>query len=217
MDEVTQGALVGAILDGDDLAAPEAALAAIAAGAAPAEIIAVVNGAARELGLRFQSGDCYLPELVAGADAMTAVLDAVLPALERSAVKPAGTVVVGVVEGDVHDIGKRIVAAMLAGAGFRVHDLGTDVPAAVFSEKAAELGADIVAASAYITTTTQRLPEVNRALAEAGLRERVKYLIGGAGVSRGMTAWAGADAFGENAAEAIEAALQLMAERVATP
>jgi methanogenic corrinoid protein MtbC1 len=217
MDQVIQSALIQAILDGDDLAAPEAAQEALAVGVAPTEIITVVNGAARELGLRFQGGHCYLPELVAGADAMTAVLDAVLPALESGVVRPAGIVVIGVVEGDVHDIGKRIVAAMLAGAGFRVHDLGTDVPATVFALKAAEMGADIVAASAYITTTTQRLPEVNRALKEAGLRERTKYLIGGAGVSRGMMAWAGADAYGENAAEAIEAALGLVAERAATP
>lgn len=217
MDEGMQSALANAVLDGDDLAAPEAAQAALTAGATPAEIIAVVNEAARELGLRFQSGQCYLPELVGGSEAMTAALDAVLPALGQGVVKPAGVVVIGVVEGDVHDIGKRIVGAMLAGAGFRVHDLGIDVPAHVFATKAAELGADIVAASAYITTTTQRLPDVNRALVEAGLRERVRYLIGGAGVSRGMASWAGADAFGESAAEAIEIALQLMSEGAAKP
>ncbi len=205
--------LLNAVLDGDDVVAPELALGMLSEGTPADEIIAQVSVAAQELGRKYQNGECYLPELIGGAEAMTSVLNAILPAIDRGTLQPIGTVVIGVVEGDVHDIGKRIVAALLAGAGFRVHDLGIDVPAHLFATRAAELGADIVGASAYITTTTQRLAEVNSALVEAGLRGRVKYLIGGAGVSRGMVSWAGADAFGENAADAVQVALRLIAGR----
>jgi len=205
--------LVQAILEGEEELAGKAAQKAIQAGASAQQVLDAISSAADELGRRFEAGDCYLPELFAGAEAMSAAVDRILPALEQGAAEPRGTVVIGAVEGDVHEIGKRIVAAMLAGAGFRVHDLGTDVPAALFVEKVRALRPDIVAASAYITTTAQRLPEIAAALEQAGLRPQVKYLIGGAAVSRGMAAWAGADAYGENAAEAVAVARSLVEER----
>ena len=176
----------------------------------PQEILDVLSDAADELGRRYESGDCFLPELFAGAEAMTAAVTQVLPALERSGVEHKGSVLIGTVEGDVHDIGKSIVTAMLSGAGFRVLDLGTDVTAEVFAERVQELHPDIVAASAYLTTTSQRLPEISAALSDAGLRSQVKYMIGGAAVSREMTTWAGADGYGENAAEAVAVARELV-------
>jgi methanogenic corrinoid protein MtbC1 len=125
-------------------------------------------------------------------------------------VQSKGSVVIGTVEGDVHEIGKRIVCAMLSGAGYRVHDLGADVTAGQFVARVRELHPEIVAASAYITTTCQRLPEIDQALREAGLRQQVKYLIGGASVTDGMLAWAGADGYGENAAEAVNVVRSLV-------
>jgi 5-methyltetrahydrofolate--homocysteine methyltransferase len=201
-----------AVLDGEEELAAEAARAALAAGFVPDGVLDAVSAAADELGHRYESGDCYLPELFAGAESMTAAIDVILPAMEQSATKPKGTIVIGAVEGDIHEIGKRIVAAMLSGAGFRVHDIGADVPAERFVEKVRELQPDIVAASAYITTTSQRLPEVEVALRQAGLRPRVKYMIGGASVSQDMVQWAGADGYGENAAEAMVVAEKLVKE-----
>ncbi len=199
-----------AVLDGEEELAAEASRAALGQGIAPGAILGGISEAADELGRRFQSGECYLPELFAGAEAMSAAVDLVLPELQRGSSALKGTIVIGTVEGDIHEIGKRIVAAMLAGAGFRVHDIGIDVKAATFVDRVRELRPDIVAASAYITTTSQRLPDIDAALREAGLRSQVKYLIGGASVNRGMVPWAGADGYGENAGEAITAARELI-------
>jgi 5-methyltetrahydrofolate--homocysteine methyltransferase len=210
-------ALQQAVLDGDEELAADAAAQALEAALDPQAILDVLSGAADELGRRYEAGDCYLPELFAGAEAMSAAVDRLLPALESSGARPAGTVLIGTVEGDIHDIGKRIVAAMLSGAGFRVHDLGTDVRADVFAAKAQELHPDIVAASAYITTTSQMLPQISKALVEAGIRSRVMYLIGGAAVSPEMVALAGADAYGSNAAEAVTVARGLVAKSLLGP
>jgi trimethylamine corrinoid protein len=155
--------------------------------------------------------------LFAGAEAMNAVVEKVVPELEKALAQPKGTVAIGTVEGDVHEIGKRIVCAMLSGAGYRVHDLGIDVTAAQFVAKVRELHPDIVAASAYITTTCQRLPAIASALREAGLRDKAAYLIGGASVNKGMVAWAGADGFGENAAQAVAVVRSLIEDRKGGP
>jgi len=201
-----------AVLDGDEDIAAEAAHTALAEGIAPEAVLDAVSEGADELGQQYEAGECYLPELFAGAEAMSAAVALVLPELERASVEPKGTIVIGAVEGDVHEIGKRIVGAMLSGAGFHVHDLGADVSADLFIDKVRELRPDIVAASAYITTTSQRLPEINEALKREGLRSTVKYLIGGASVSREIMDWAGADGYGENAAEAVTVARELVEE-----
>jgi methanogenic corrinoid protein MtbC1 len=208
-DPLLEG-LAQSVLDGDDDLAADLATQALEAGFDPQVILGVLSGAADELGRRYEVGDCYLPELFAGAEAMSAAVDKLLPALESSGARPAGTVVIGTVEGDIHDIGKRIVAAMLSGAGFRVHDLGTDVKADTFVARVQELHPDIVAASAYITTTSQMLPHISQALVEAGIRSQVMYMIGGAAVSPEMVAMAGADAYGSNAAEAVTVARELV-------
>ncbi len=199
-----------ALLAGEEEIAADLVGQALGLGVSSPAVLDVLSGAADELGRRYEAGECYLPELFAGAEAMSAAVDRLLPALESSGARPAGTVLIGTVEGDIHDIGKRIVAAMLSGAGFRVYDLGTDVQADVFAAKVRELQPDIVAASAYITTTSQMLPHISQALAEAGLRSAVKVLIGGAAVSREMVAMAGADAYGSNAAEAVTVARKLV-------
>lgn len=199
-------ALFNAIVEGDEGAARQATQDALASGVTPAEILETINQASGELGRRYETGDCFLPELFAGAEAMTTAVDVVIPELEKAGVEMAGTVVIASVEGDIHDIGKRIVCAMLTGAGFRVYDLGVDVAAQKIVEKVREVQPEIVAASAYMTTTAQRLPEIGEALVEAGLRDKVKYLIGGASVGPSMVPWAHADAYASNAAEAVRVA-----------
>jgi methanogenic corrinoid protein MtbC1 len=203
MTDLALKQLIEAVLEGEEDLAAQAAVDALAAGTAAEEILNTVSDGGNELGRMFETGECYLPELFAGAEAMNAAVQTVLPELEKASVQPKGTVVIGAVEGDVHEIGKQIVSAMLSGAGFRVHDLGTDVTGEQFVEKIRELQPDVVAASAYITTTCQRLPDISAALEEAGLRKKVKYLIGGASVNAGLITWAGADGFGENAAQAV--------------
>jgi 5-methyltetrahydrofolate--homocysteine methyltransferase len=210
MDNDLLKPLFDAIIDGDDHVAQEAAQSALAGGATPEDILETVNAAANELGRLYENGDCFLPELFGGAEAMTAAVDVLIPEIEKLGVEPAGKVVIASVEGDVHEIGKRIVCAMLTGAGFRVFDLGADIPADEIISKVREVEPDIVAASAYITTTTQRLPEIGAALAEAGIRDHVKYLIGGASVGEGMVSWAHADAYASNAAEAVRVARELV-------
>jgi methanogenic corrinoid protein MtbC1 len=199
-----------AVIDGNEELAARAAGEALSLGITPEEVLNAISEAGNEIGKMFEAGNCFLPELFAAAEAMNAAVERVVPGLEKAFVQPKGTVVIGTVEGDVHEIGKRIVCAMLSGAGYRVHDLGIDVTAEQFVAKVRELHPDIVAASAYITTTCQRLPAIAIALREAGLRDRVKYLIGGASVNHGMVAWAGADGFGENAAQAVAVAHSLI-------
>lgn len=199
-----------AVLDGEEELAAELAEQVLGMDVSPQRVLDVLSAAADDLGRRYESGEYFLPELFAGAEAMSAAVAKVLPVLEQSGGEHKGTVVIGTVEGDVHDIGKRIVVAMLSGAGFRVHDLETDVRASLFVDKVRELQPDIVAASAYLTTTSQRLPEISQALTEAGIRSEVMYLIGGAAVSREMIKTTGADGYGENAAEAVSVARKLV-------
>jgi methanogenic corrinoid protein MtbC1 len=203
MKDIALKELRKAVMEGKEDLAAQAAGEALTFGITAEEVLNAISEAGNDIGRLFEAGDWYLPELFAGAEAMNAAVEKVVPELEKAAVQPKGTIIIGTVEGDVHEIGKRIVCAMLSGAGYRVYDLGTEVTAEQFVDKVRELNPDIVAASAYITTTCQNLPKIAIALREAGLREKVKYLIGGAAVNQGLLAWAGADAFGENAAQAV--------------
>jgi len=202
--------LIDTIIEGDEDIAAQITEEALSSGASPKEILDAVSDASDKLGQLYEDREYFLPELFAGAEAMKASVNLVLPELEKLKIEPRGVVLIGTVEGDVHEIGKNIVGAMLSGAGFRVIDLGTDVSGDQFAEKVKETHPDIVAASAYITTTSQRLPDVAAALKEAGIRKEVKYLIGGASVNNDMLEWAGADGYGENAAQAISVARSLV-------
>lgn len=179
----------------------------------PMELIDAIMQAAEEIGRLYKEGEYFLPELMCGAAALTETLDVIVPALGQGSDFVAGTIVIGAVEGDVHDIGKTIVSGLLAASGFQVHDLGTDVKAQQFVDAVREKSPDIVAASAYITTTAPKLKEIHEALVAAGVRDSVKYLIGGATVNRGMVDWAGADGYGEDAAEAVAVAKSLVAKK----
>ena len=216
MNEELKG-LMDAINDGDEDFAAQITEKALSVGISAVEILGIISDTGDSLGEQFEKGEIFLPELFAGAEAMKASVNLVLPELEKKAIKPKGVVLIGTVEGDVHEIGKNIVCAMLAGAGFLVIDLGTDVSGEQFVEKAKEIQPDIVAASAYITTTSQRLPDITNALKEAGIRKDVKYLIGGASVNKEMMEWAGADGYAENAAQAITIARSLIEELKGRP
>ena len=156
-----------------------------------------------EAGRRFEDQRFFLPELMLTARAMKAALELIKPLLAERDVPPVGRVVIGTVAGDLHDIGKNIVAAMLEGGGFAVHDLGIDVTPAAFAAAVREHDADIVGLSALLTTTMRNQEVVIEALKESGLREQVKVIIGGAPASPEWAQTIGADAYAENANEAV--------------
>ncbi len=163
------------------------------------------------VGEKFACGEYFLPQLVIAGKAMQEAMKRLEPALiaHHQALKSAGTVIIGTVQGDIHAIGKSLVGIMLAANGFTVHDLGVDVPAAVFVAKARETGANIVGLSALLTTTMTRQREVIQALAGAGMRDRVKVIVGGAPISQAWADAIGADGYAEDAAGAVRLAKRL--------
>lgn len=157
----------------------------------------------RELGDRFGSGEVFLPELIFASDVMKMVSEEIESKMEASDVQNKGVMVIGTVEGDVHDIGKGIVAALVKTNGVEVHDLGREVPAAVFVEKAKEVNADFVGSSALLTTTMTVQKDIEQALKDAGIRDQVKTLVGGAPVTARWADKIGADAYCEDATETV--------------
>lgn len=157
----------------------------------------------RELGDRFGSGEVFLPELIFASDVMKMVSEEIESKMDASDVQNKGVMVIGTVEGDVHDIGKGIVAALVKTNGVEVHDLGREVPAAVFVEKAKEVNADFVGSSALLTTTMTVQKDIEQALKDAGIRDQVKTLVGGAPVTARWADKIGADAYCEDATETV--------------
>ena len=164
------------------------------------------------VGEGYASGEMFLPDLVLAGEAMKAAVSVLEPEMKkRGCVRQMlGTVVVGTVEGDIHEIGKTLVATMLAASGFQVFDLGVDVPVETFLEKAREAGADIVGLSALLTTTMFKQKTVIEALEEAGLRPQVKVMVGGAPVTASWAEEIGADGFSEDAIGAVALAKELV-------
>ncbi len=169
----------------------------------------------REVGDRFGRGEAFITELIAAAQAMEAGAEILNREIERrgAAREAVGRFLIGTVEGDIHSIGKNIVATMLKAAGFEVIDIGVDVPTQTFVEKVQELKPDILGLSALMTTTMMKQKEVIEALKEAGLRDQVKVIIGGAPVTEEWAREIGADAVGLDAASAVEASLKLIGAR----
>ncbi|MCJ7668782.1 MAG: corrinoid protein [Anaerolineae bacterium] len=166
----------------------------------------------QKVGELFEKGDFFLPELVMGAEAMQAALAVLEPELKRRHQKRErlGSAIAGTVEGDIHQIGKRLVCTMLVANGFDVLDLGPDVAAETFIEKVRELQPDLLLLSALMTTTMPEQKSVIEALKGGGLRDRVKVMVGGAAVSPSWAEEIGADGYAENAIEAVEVAKRLV-------
>ncbi len=209
-------AMAKSVIDGDPETAASLARSALAGEPSPVE--AVEKGfipGIRKVGELWESGDYFLPELIASAEAMKAAMAILRPALERSgsAMKSAGKIVIGTVEGDIHDIGKNLVSAMLSANGFEVVDLGADVKLSAFTEAAKASGADIICLSALLTTTMLGQRRLVDLLVEHALRDKFMVLVGGAPTSREWAEEIGADGYAENANAAVRVALELMMSR----
>ena len=199
------------ILNGDNKTVPQTVQAALDAGIDASRILNEgMIAAMAEVGRLFEEGEYYVPEMLISARSMQAGLAVLKPHLVQANVKSAGKVVAGTVKGDLHDIGKNLVCMMLEGAGFEVHDLGTDVPPEKFVEAIQEQEVDIVALSALLTTTMPNMKVTIEALNEAGLRERVKVIIGGAPVTEGYAQQIGADGYSPDASRAVSLAKSLL-------
>ncbi len=164
-----------------------------------------------QVGRDFKAGDLFIPEVLIAAQAMHAGLGVLRPILAESDVIMMGKVVIGTVAGDLHDIGKNLVAMMLEGAGFEVIDLGTDVSPEKFAEAVQEKSAGLLGMSALLTTTMPAMQSTIEALVEAGLRDQVKVLVGGAPVTADFANTIGADAYAADAATAVDTARSLIA------
>jgi len=164
-----------------------------------------------EVGIRFRRGDMFVPEVIMSADAMSAGLEILRPELIASGVKLIGKMVMGTVKGDLHDIGKNLVDMMCEGAGFEIIDLGFNVAPGVFVEAIKEHQPGIVGMSAMLTTTMRAMGYTIKSIEEAGLRDQVKVIVGGAPVDQEFADRIGADGYGSNAATAVELAKRLAA------
>ncbi len=201
-----------AILTADDAAALASTRELLAAGVEPQVILEEGLAAAMlELGRRWNRGEAFLVEVVASADVFRQCSEVVEPILLARGQKKAGRlVVIGTVQGDLHDLGKNIVGAMLKTAGFEVTDLGRDVSAERFTRAVAEMKPDLLGLSALLTTTMMEQKVVIEALRDAGLRDRVRVMVGGAPVTAEWAAEIGADAYAANAPQAVDVALGLV-------
>jgi len=207
--------MADAVIDGDDENCVALAKQVVGQGIDPLE--AIQNGFNRGMqtvGEKFATLEYYLPDVMQSANAVGAGMKVLQPyLLERGDVSSAGTVVLGTIKGDIHDLGKNIVGTMLEAAGFTVHDLGCDTPVRQFVDRAKEAKADIIAVSAMLTTTMLYMADLVALLEELGLREKYKLMVGGAPITADWAATIGADGYGETASEAVEVAKRLMQEK----
>lgn len=204
-------ALTQAIIKGDRNTAKALTQQAISAGTPPQDIVekGLVPGMA-VIGERFKRNEIYVPEMLIAARAMKESMALLEPLLVKAGIKPKFTAIIGTVQGDLHDIGKNLVAMMLKGANFGVVDLGTNVTAEKFVAAAKEHNANLVGLSALLTTTMPAMKDTVKALKAAGLN-KVKVIIGGAPVTQQFANEIGADGFAPDAASAVDVASQLLA------
>jgi len=203
--------LLTAIVEGNAVRVKELVQAALDEQVPPEDLVSRwMIPAMTEVGARFERQEYFVPEMLVSARAMQAGLALLRPLLAQRAVRPVATVVIGTVRGDLHDVGKNLVAMMLEGAGFQVVDLGVDVPAARFVHAVREHQAEILGLSSLLTTTMPHMEAVVCALVEAGLRERVKVLVGGAPVTGRFATGIGADGYGESATAAVRVARSVL-------
>jgi 5-methyltetrahydrofolate--homocysteine methyltransferase len=200
-----------AILDGEQAAVIENVPAALEAGLSPETVLKEgLVAAMTEVGRRFEAGEYFVPEMLAAARAMQGGLKLLEPRLVQAGVRAAGKVLLGTVAGDMHDIGKTLVGMMLEGAGFEVVDLGTDVKPEAFAAAVRAHQPDILGLSSLLTTTMPGMIFTVQALTEAGLREQVKVMVGGAPVTAAFAQTIGADGYAPDASAAVKLARSLV-------
>jgi len=204
-----------AIIEGDITKVTERTQRAVAEGASPREIIDKgLTPGMDVVGKHFKEGDMFIPEVLLSARAMHAGLTILKPLLAASDSSTIGRVVLGTIQGDIHDIGKSLVSTMLEGAGFEVTDLGVDVPQQRFAEVAVAKKANLVGMSALLTTTMVNMKGVIDRLEEAGVRRQVKIIIGGAPVTQDFANRIGADGYAPDAARAVDLVRRLLGIQV---
>ena len=207
--------LTNSLVDGDPDAAAALTREGLAAGLEPMAIIRQGLMPGMDIvGQKFSDGEYFLPDLIIAAEGMKMAMELLEPELRarQQTLETAGVVVIGTVKGDIHEIGKSLVATMLSANGFTVYDLGVDVPKEAFIAKVKETGANILGMSALLTTTMTQQREVIKALEEAGLRAQVKVMVGGAPVTKGWAEEIGADDYAEDAMGAVQKAKKLVSQ-----
>ncbi len=203
--------LYDAVLTGNAKKAEEVTKEALAADVNPSDLLTkYMIPAMDEVGSRFECNEYFVPELLIAARAMKTALQLLTPRLAAAGAKAVGRVVIGTVQGDLHDIGKNLVASMLEGGGFEVVDLGVDVPAEQFVEAAKEQEGTILALSALLTTTMTMMKNVIEALEAAGVRDKTKVIVGGAPITQQYADEIGADGYSDNASAAVGLARKLV-------
>jgi corrinoid protein of di/trimethylamine methyltransferase len=206
--------LYDAILNGDGKSAVALTKEALAEGTDPLEIVEKhMIPAMDEAGRRFECEEYFVPELLLAARAMKGTLELIRPLLAARGQEPAGRVVIGTVKGDLHDIGKNLIASMLEGGGFEVIDLGADVSAEKFVQAVRERKPNLVCLSALLTVTMPSMKTTIDALKKAGVRDQVHILVGGAPVTEQWAKEIGADGYGPNAASAVPLARSFLATK----
>jgi len=209
MDDLAS--LRDAIVKGDAAAAVVEARKILDQGTDAVRIVSEgISPAMAEVGRLFEECEYFVPELLVSARATKEVFQLLRPVLAQTGAKPKGHVVLGTVQGDLHDIGKNLVAAMLEGGGFEVFDLGVDVPPQKFVVAVREKQAEIVGLSALLTTTLPAMRITVDAFRSAGIRDQIKVMVGGAPVTKSYAESIGADGYGENAAASVQLALRLI-------
>mgnify|MGYP001445126696 CR=1 FL=1 len=211
MMEELQKELHNAIMEGQRDEAQAAVVALLDEGVEPGLVLSTMIDAMAEVGRLFEEGEYFVPEMLIAARAMKTGMDVLKPKLVDSDIQPLGLVAAGTVKGDLHDIGKNLVCMMLEGAGFQVIDLGTDVAPETFVEVVREQQPNIIAMSALLTTTMASMKTTIQALEQAGLRDKVKILIGGAPITDAYAKQIGADGYAEDASRAAKLAKSMMA------
>lgn len=211
MPDLDLDQLYFAIVDGNAKAAAAVTKEAVAANVDPQTLLTdYMIPAMDEVGARFEANECFVPELLISARAMKAGMEIIRPLLLGQAIEPAGRVVVATVQGDLHDIGKNLVATMLEGGGFQIVDIGTDVSPDKLADAVQTHKPQIVALSALLTTTLPSMKRMLDRLVQDGLRAGVKVMIGGAPVTQDFADEIGADGYSDNAAGAVNLARQLV-------
>ena len=206
--------IYGNIVDGQTLEVESGVKAALVEGIGAEDILnKALIAAMDEVGQRYEEGDLFVPEMLIAARSMQAGLQVLKPYLAKADVKAAGKIAIGTVKGDLHDIGKNLVAMMLEGSGFEVMDLGVDVAPEVFVNAAKE-GAQLIGMSALLTTTMNNMEATLKLLDSAGLRDKVSIFIGGAPVTQEYANKIGADGFAADASSATRVARQLISEKI---